>query len=250
MSDELVYTRLPGQSSRSHGERWTPWIPDPLDKKPVDSEQPGAVSELSPEDTKRRLKSTLSRLRERAQQQGYDEGHAAGHTKGLEQGLAEGRKLGQEEGYRQGYETGLEEGREKAEEAARRLDALSQECAQALSGIETEMGQAMIALALRIAGQVLHQTLERQPENIHAVLDNMLRMDTGKSGVLQLHVSPDDLELVQEYLRDNPETRLWRIFPDESITRGGCKARTALGDIDATLETRWQRVVASIGGEP
>lgn len=247
MSDDIVYNRLPKSKKPPRGTQWTPWVPEPIDTAPP-ADDPPAAPEPAPEEVEKRLKNTLARLRARAQEQGHAAGYAAGHAEGLQQGLADGHKQGYEEGHREGLDAGHAEGRQHAEEAAHQLATISQACAQALADIETEMGQAIIALATRIAGQVLHQTLESKPESIIAVMDNLLRMDTGNTGILQLYLNPLDVQLVEEYLADNPETRLWRIFPDDTITRGGCRARTALGDIDATLETRWQRVVASLGG--
>ncbi len=118
----------------------------------------------------------------------------------------------------------------------------------AAKAIEADIGQELITLAVRIAEQVLHRTLKTEPEALLALVDDILKLDTGKSAVLQLYVNPDDQALVRDYLRDNPDASMWRVLPDETITRGGCKARTALGDIDATLEKRWERVVSSIGG--
>jgi len=36
---------------------------------------------------------------------------------------------------------------------------------------------------------------------------------------------------------------------DATITRGGCRLQTAAGDIDATLETRWHKLCASLAQE-
>ena len=56
-----------------------------------------------------------------------------------------------------------------------------------------------------------------------------------------------DMELVKLHLADELRAAPWRLFADESITRGGCRAETSFGDIDATLQTRWRRVAASLG---
>ena len=55
------------------------------------------------------------------------------------------------------------------------------------------------------------------------------------------------MKLVRQYLDKEPGVGLWRLLPDPEITPGGCIAETALGDIDATLETRWKRVTAALG---
>jgi flagellar assembly protein FliH len=39
----------------------------------------------------------------------------------------------------------------------------------------------------------------------------------------------------------------WKIFEDARIERGGVRIETANSQIDASLETRWNRVVAALG---
>ncbi|WP_369751602.1 FliH/SctL family protein [Pandoraea sp. B-6] len=39
----------------------------------------------------------------------------------------------------------------------------------------------------------------------------------------------------------------WTVRADSTIERGGCKAEAASGEVDATVATRWQRVMAALG---
>jgi len=41
----------------------------------------------------------------------------------------------------------------------------------------------------------------------------------------------------------------WKILEDTRMARGGCRVETANSQIDATLPSRWQRVLAAIGQE-
>ncbi|CFN83550.1 flagellar assembly protein FliH [Bordetella pertussis] len=97
------------------------------------------------------------------------------------------------------------------------------------------MGQSLLTLALDIAGQVLRTTLAEHPEAMVAAVREVLQINPATGAAMRLWVHPDDLELVRTHLAD------------ESITRGGCRTETAYGDVDATLQTRWRRVAASLG---
>ena len=46
---------------------------------------------------------------------------------------------------------------------------------------------------------------------------------------------------------DGRFARAVRLLADASIERGGCLAETVLGNIDATLQTRWERVTSALG---
>lgn len=189
----------------------------------------------------------LEQLRSAASARARAQGYAAGHAEGINAGTIEGHEAGQKEGYEAGFSAGLAEGRAQAEQAAEQLQNLADSCASAIGSIEAEMGQALIALAINIAEQVLRSTLAEQPDKILDLVRDIVLADLDKDAVLQLRVNPADLALVEEYLAADPGIKNWRINGDETIERGGCMAETELGNIDATLQTRWRRVVSSLG---
>ena len=189
----------------------------------------------------------LREARARAEQSG----RRAGLEQGREQGLREGRAAGHEEGLAAGREAGFQEGlaqgREQARQEALQLHALAEACATSVAGLEARMGQALLTLALDIAGQVLRTTLAEQPEAMLAAVREVLHIDPAATGAMRLWVHPADLELVRLHLADELRDGNWRVLADESIARGGCRAETPYGDIDATLQTRWRRIAASLG---
>ena len=38
----------------------------------------------------------------------------------------------------------------------------------------------------------------------------------------------------------------WMVVEDASLLRGGCRIETSAGEIDATLQTRWQKLSAAL----
>ncbi|CAM3538065.1 flagellar assembly protein FliH [Bordetella sputigena] len=188
-----------------------------------------------------------------------EEARRAGHARGLKEGRAEGYDLGVAEGRARGYEEGLAEGRKAglaegladarkqgADEAAR-LRAIADATATSLAQLEEKTGQALMTLALDIARQVVRITVANQSDALLTAVREVLHMNPTASAPLRLWLHPLDLELVRLHLAEELKTGHWRVLADESITRGGCRAETSLGEIDATLETRWRRVAASLG---
>ena len=193
----------------------------------------------------------IARLKRQAKEEGHAEGHAAGYKEGYQRGLTEGRAQGVEEGHAEGHETGLkqaiEDGHARTETEVQRLTNLLQNCALALHEVEEETGQALIRLAISISQQVIRSTLTLEPERILETIHDILHLDGGQEGLLRLRLHPEDLALVQVHIADDPLARQWRLQADPTIERGGCIAETTLGSIDATLQTRWQRVVGALG---
>lgn len=189
-------------------------------------------------------------LRE-ARAQAEAAGRREGLQQGREQGLHEGRQTGHAEGLaagrEAGYQEGLAQGREQARQEALQLHALAESCGASLAELEARMGQALLTLALDIAGQILRTTLAEQPESMLAAVREVLHINPAATGAMRLWVHPADLELVRQHLADELREGHWRVLADESIARGGCRAETPYGDIDATLQTRWRRIAASLG---
>lgn len=212
-----------------------------------------ASFELPPRDTTRAAhpSAQLAKEHEQArlavQAKAQAEGYAQGRVQGLADGTRAGLKAGHEEGYEAGFAEGHAAGRAAGLNETEQLHSLLTACAQALESIEAEIGQSLIALATQIAQRVVHSTLAIAPEKILDTVRDIFRIDQDHQTLSHLRVNPADLELIKTYLTDDPSLEKWQLISDPGIERGGCIAETALGDIDATLQTRWQRVTAALG---
>lgn len=231
-------------------EAWRRWEMDSVETAESGDEHGGEAPEAG-EPLPAHVLDEIARLRRQAREEGRAQGLAQGREEGFQQGLDEGRAQGTQEGRAQGYEAGMKEaletGRAQTEAEAQRLAGLLDSCSEALHEVEAETGQALIRLAISISQQVIRSTLAIEPEKILETLHDILHLDGGQDGLLRLRVHPDDLGLIQEHLAGDPAARHWRLQADAGIERGGCLAETALGSIDATLQTRWQRVVGALG---
>ncbi|OZI60323.1 flagellar assembly protein FliH [Bordetella genomosp. 11] len=190
-------------------------------------------------------------VREQARRAGHEQGLTEGRAEGYDLGIAEGRARGYDQGLEEGRQAGLAQGladaRRQGAEEAERLRAILSATASSLAQLEEKTGQALLTLALDIARQVVRTTVATQPESLLTAVREVLHMNPTASAPLRLWLHPLDLELVRLHLAEELRTGHWRVLADESITRGGCRAETSLGEIDATLETRWRRVAASLG---
>ena len=64
-----------------------------------------------------------------------------------------------------------------------------------------------------------------------------------------MHLSPQDFDLVRAELEADASYRGCRFVADPAVGVGGCRVDTPQGQIDATLATRWRRVIATLGAE-
>ncbi|HEY9279635.1 MAG TPA: flagellar assembly protein FliH [Eoetvoesiella sp.] len=224
-------------------ESWQPWEMAAFDA-PAKAE-PAVKTE--PSKPLADTLSSLQQLRRTVRERAHAEGYASGHAEGLASGKDEGFLAGKKEGYDTGFSSGHNEGQAKAAQETRQLEIIAAACADAIASIESQTGQALISLAISIAQQVIRTTLEVDPGKILDIVRDIVHVDGNSDGILRLRVNPADLALIRAQMGDDPEMKNWRLLSDDSIERGGCIAETSLGDIDATLQTRWQRVIASLG---
>ncbi|MCP1403742.1 flagellar assembly protein FliH [Achromobacter insolitus] len=226
----------------SRSAAWRRWQmlsfdePAPVEVEPEPEPDPGPDPEV-----------VLAQLRAQALAEGREEGHALGHAAGLEAGQQAGYEAGLAAGREQGYAEGLAQAREQGAAEAQHLHALVEACATSLASLEEKMGQGLLTLALDIAQQVVRTTLAEQPDTVVSAVREVLHINPTAGGQMRLWANPADIELIRLHLADELKEGHWRVLADESIARGGCRAETPFGDIDATLQTRWRRVAASLG---
>lgn len=232
-----------GQSTLiSRSAAWRRWQmlsfdePPPVEVAPEPEPDPGPDPEV-----------VMAQLRAQAIAEGRAEGFAQGHAAGLDAGHAEGHEAGLAAGREAGHAEGLAQAREQGAEEARQLHALVEACATSIGSLEEKMGQSLLTLALDIAQQVVRTTLAEQPETVASAVREVLHINPTAGGQMRLWANPADIELIRLHLADELKEGHWRVLADESIARGGCRAETPFGDIDATLQTRWRRVAASLG---
>lgn len=171
--------------------------------------------------------AALAELRQRA----HDEGRAAGY----EMGFAEGKAAG------------FASGEDAARKECARIEALARHFALSLEAGEGGLADALLQLSLDVAAQVLITSLQVRRDLILPTVREAIALLTNAHGHPNLLIHPDDAELIRHHLGDQLSHSGWRIVEDARIQRGGCRVENAGAEIDATLVTRWRRVVETLG---
>jgi flagellar assembly protein FliH len=194
------------------------------------------VPEPEPEvDDDGAFEAELQRLRDTAHAQGVASGHVAGQA------------LGYQAGYEQGRAQGFEQGQAEAHSEAAQLAALAETFKAALDNVQHELSETIVALALDIAQQVVRQHVQHDPTALLAAAREVMATEPALVGAPALIVSPADLPVVEAYLLEELQTRGWTVRTDPAIERGGCRAVSTTGEVDAGIGTRWERVTAALG---
>ena len=157
------------------------------------------------------------------------------------------RETGKAEGYADGLAAGRAAGLALAQEEAARVRAIADGFASAIAGAEDRFGDNLLGLALDIARQVIRTSLRVKPELMLPTVREAMSLLASAHGHPILYLHPDDAELVREHLGEQFGHSGWRISEDPQMERGECRIENAGSRVDASLTTRWRRVVSGIG---
>lgn len=164
-------------------------------------------------------------------QQAKKEGYAAGYQEGNTAGYAAGRKAAEIE---------------VAAEVAR-LQALLSNLDHDLHTIDQHVADNLLGLAVALTKKMITQALQLKPELIVPIVHEAIRNLPSAMQHPRLYLHPEDAKIVHAHLGDQLAQDSWSIRADEQLSKGGCRIEANGGEIDASLEVRWQRVLSAIG---
>lgn len=147
--------------------------------------------------------------------------------------------------HKQGYDAGYEEGTARARMEALRLHTLVEQLDGALAEFDQKVAEALLGLALEVARQVLRQAVAVRPEAILEVVKEALLQLPHQHAALYLH--PEDASLVRSYLGDQLAHAGHRLHEEPAMARGGVRVDAGGSHLDASVETRWRRVIEGMG---
>lgn len=162
----------------------------------------------------------------------------AAHDEGFEQG----RREGQEYGHREG----LEEGRAEMHARTERLDQLLGMLDKPFEELDQQLENEVVTLVISMVRQLIRREVKLDPGQIVGVVREALAILPIGARSIRVMLHPDDAELVREAYTIGEHDQKWQIIEDPVIQRGGCRIDTDTSQIDATLESRLNSLIAPL----
>jgi flagellar assembly protein FliH len=170
-------------------------------------------------------------------------GEEAGHP-ALELEHQEADRV-REEARRDGYQAGYAAGQAAAQAEANRLASAASSLTQALAEFDQQVADELVALAMEIARQVVRGELSARQDVILNVVHEALSQLPHQHATVFLH--PDDASLVRSYAGDTLAHAGHRVLEEPRLNPGDCLLESGSSQVDATLATRWRRVIETLG---
>lgn len=159
----------------------------------------------------------------------------AGRLEAIEE---EARKAG----WAAGHADGVKAGQKEIQRRAAQLDSVLAGLAEPVKRLDAQVEQELLDLVMAITRRLVRREIKADPGEIMGVIrEGIAALPVGERAVtLQLH--PEDARLVEELTGGQDGGPSCRVIKDPAITRGGARISTDISTIDATFETRINRV--------
>lgn len=172
--------------------------------------------------------------------------HAHLTAQEIEEIQEQARKEAFEQGYREGIQAGQQEIRRQVQRLEQLLVALHRPFEELDETVERQLSQ----LAMMVARHLVRRELRADPGQVIAVVREALAVLPVTTRTIRLHLHPEDAQLVREAFSLNEQEAQIQVLDDPVQSRGGCRVQTESSQIDATVETRLNAIIAQVlGGE-
>lgn len=164
-----------------------------------------------------------------------------------------------QEGYAEGFVQGAAQARldvqreindfltQQGQASAREMAGMIKSLQAQLLQLEQAAAEQVLVLACELARQIMRHEVQVYPDTLLPVIKEALSQVLVESKVKRLRMHPDDLVNVQTHLSQELADSQVTLVPDASIVRGGCLLEATHVTVDATMQGRWRRALASLG---
>jgi flagellar assembly protein FliH len=156
--------------------------------------------------------------------------------------LAEIEKAAREEGYAAGHAEGLAAGKAEVDRLQLQLSAMLRSLAAPLADLDQEVGDALGALAVRVAGALLEDAYVAEPERLASLIRATLDTAALERNAIEVRLHPQDLLLVKPLI----EGDALKLVTDATLRRGDVRVHGNSLRVDAALETRLRSAFAAL----
>jgi flagellar assembly protein FliH len=150
-----------------------------------------------------------------------------------------------EKGFAQGEKDGFEFGEKKSIKITENIENLFSEMVSLKHEVSKQYEREIIDLIFAVAEKIVHYEVRSKESVIRNAIFEALEAAVEKSKVV-FNVNPDDYDYVEklrpELFKQNKGLKSIVVTSDPAVSRGGCYLETPYGNIDATIESKLEKI--------
>lgn len=153
------------------------------------------------------------------------------------------QQQGYQAGQQAGYQAGLEQGQQQIQQTVANLNGIIASLNDLLQAQDDQTEQALVNLAVTIAGSILERELTIDSSQILNIVKQCVECLPMDASTVTISLSQLDYDLLAEHSEILPN---WKLKVDSTLTTGGCRASSDYSLIEHTLEEQFQQTVNSL----
>jgi flagellar assembly protein FliH len=186
----------------------------------------------------------IEAMREAAHAEGFSQGQQEGHAQGTEVGFVKGHEEGFDKGLEEGTTQGLATGEEQVQQYLDSWIALIDSIQNPVANVEKALEKELVLLAVSLAKGVIRSEVKTNTDLIFQALSDGLKALPIQEKHYQIHLHPDDIELVNNHFSSEEITKhRWDFIESPELSAGGCEIVTQSNAVDITVERRVKDII-------
>ncbi|GAC18747.1 flagellar assembly protein FliH [Paraglaciecola arctica] len=186
----------------------------------------------------------IEEIRAAAHAEGFSQGQQEGHAQGAEEGFAKGHEEGLAKGLEEGTQQGLVTGEEQVQQHVASWISLLDSLQNPVANVEQELEKELVLLAVSLAKGVIRSEVKTNTDLIFQALSEGLKALPIQEKHYQIHLHPDDIELVNNHFSPEEITKhRWDFIGSPELSAGGCEIVTQSNAVDITVERRVKDII-------
>lgn len=161
-----------------------------------------------------------------------------------------GYEAGFKRGEQAGFEAGLARAMEQQQQSFKQMQMLFDQVIDALNEpfkqLDDQVEQELVTLVISMVRQLVRREVQTDSGLLIGVVREALGILPVSARDVRIVLNPDDVEMIREIYKLGDAEQTWRIEEDPMMDRGGCRVITDTSQIDATLESRINKLLAPL----
>lgn len=149
-------------------------------------------------------------------------------------------------GFEQGRAEGQREGLAEAQQILQRAGALLDDMTRPYRNLDQLVTQELVQTAMAIARQIIRRELTLDSSQVTDALSDALATLSSLEGEIEIHLNPADVALVKDLAPELLEGRSWKLHEDPDMLPGGCRLKTPVSYVDASVEKQMENMLTGL----